>query len=461
MTERLSEFGTSFQTKIIAALFTDRLFLQQVADILLPEHFESEGHQWIVTHIMEHFRQYRILPTKDVFKVKVTDINRDVLKLDVITKLKDALDLIGSSDLQFVKEETLKFCKNQEIKRAILESVDLLKNQNYEQIKARIDSAMKAGADTDIGLVYKEDIALRYSEEARNPIPTGWPVIDDLMNGGLAAGELGVVMAPAGIGKSWMLVNIGAHALERGLNVLHYTFELNQNYVSQRYDAYFTKIPVQNLKLHQDVIEEKVAKLKGNLTVRYFPTKALSTVGLRGHIDKFISTTNSRPDLIILDYADLMKVSTKREKKYEALEDLYEDLRGLAGEYEIPLWTATQANRSALEADIVDANNIAASYGKVAVADFLVSLSRKNTDKISGTGRCHVVKNRFGPDGITLPTKINTGTGVFNIFEDTSLQGKQVQQDMKNGQAAVNKSFLSDFEEFKKSGPGAASDSLG
>ena len=125
-----------------------------------------------------------------------------------------------------------------------------------------------------------------------------------------------------------------------------------------------------------------------------------------------------------------LKVSSK--DKHEALEELYEDLRGMAGEYGVPVWTATQANRSALEDDIIEADKIASSYGKVMVSDFLMSLSRKVEDKLSGTGRGHVIKNRFGPDGLTFPAKINTNIGKIEIFESNSVQGKDVQYKINN-----------------------------
>ena len=394
MTDKLSEYGFGFQVKVIAALFTDRIFLQQIADIIQAEYFESDANSWLLEIVLEHFRQYKAPPSKDVLKVKITEIENDILKTAVLEQLKEVFRYMESDDLSFVKDEILKFCKNQEIKRAIMDSVSLLKMGNYDAIKSKMDNAMKAGADTDIGLDYVNNVAARYNEAARHTITTGWDVIDDLMDGGLAPGELGVVMAPAGIGKSWMLINIGANAVRAGKTVIHYTLELNENYVGQRYDSVLTGINAQTLKHHQDTVEEKMRSLTGGLIVKYYPTKSVGVMALKAHIEKTIMQGKT-PDLIIVDYGDLLKVNTKKDK-HEALEDLYEELRGMAGEYKIPVWTASQAGRSALEEDIIEADKIASSYGKVMVADFLMSLSRKVEDKMSGTGRGHVIKNRFG-----------------------------------------------------------------
>jgi replicative DNA helicase len=445
MTDKLSEYGYGFQVKVLSAMFTDRIFLQQIADIIQPDYFESDSNSWLLDVILEHFRQYKAPPSKDVLKVKVTEIENDILKTAVLEQLKEVFRYMESDDLSFVKDEILKFCKNQEIKRAIMDSVNLLKMGNYDEIKSKMDSAMKAGADTNIGLDYINDVASRYNEAARHTITTGWDVIDDLMDGGLAPGELGVVMAPAGIGKSWMLINIGANAVRAGKTVIHYTLELNENYVGQRYDSVLTGINAQTLKHHQDTVEEKMKTLSGSLIVKYYPTKSVGVMALKAHIEKTIMQGKT-PDLIVVDYGDLLKVNTKKDK-HEALEDLYEELRGMAGEYKIPVWTASQAGRSALEEDIIEADKIASSYGKVMVADFLMSLSRKVEDKMSGTGRGHVIKNRFGPDGITLPSKINTNNGQFEFFEPQTTQGKQTTQIMKTGENMMKKNLAQKFKD--------------
>ena len=445
MTDKLSEYGWSFQVKILAAMFTDRSFLQQIADIIRPEYFESDANNWVLDVILDHFREYKTPPSKDVLKVKVTEIDNDVLKTAILEQLKEVFRYMESDDLSFVKDEILRFCKNQEIKQAIMDSVGLLKMGNYDEIKSKIDSAMKAGADTDIGHEYKKEVVARYTNAARDTIRTGWDVIDDLMDGGLGKGELGVVMAPAGIGKSWLLINIGANAVKQGKTVVHYTLELNDTYVGQRYDSVITGIAAQNLKNYTDDIEEKLETLPGELIIKYYPTKSTGIMGIKAHIEKTVMLGNN-PDLVIVDYGDLLKVNTKKDK-HEALEELYEEMRGMAGEYEIPVWTASQANRSATEVDVIEADKIASSYGKVMVADFLMSLARKVEDKLSGTGRGHVIKNRFGPDGITLPCKINTNNGQFQFFEPQTTQGRQTTQTMKSGENILKQNLAQKFKD--------------
>lgn len=448
MTDRLSSYGYSFQIKVITALFTDKGFLQQIADILVPKYFESDANEWIVQTILDYHKEYKTSATLEVMKVKLHEVEDDVLKTQIKEHLKDAWKYTEATDLDFIKQQALDFCKNQEIKKAILASVELLKIGKYDDIKTAIDKALKSGGDKAIGHDYMADIDERYTESVRFTKETPWDIVNELTSGGLGKGELGVFVAPAGIGKSWGLINIGAHAVKKGMTVIHYTLELNAAYVGLRYDSVVTGISNQNLKHYQDQVKSDLSKLEGKLIIKYYPTKSCSVLGLRAHIEKCIMQ-GLKPDVIIVDYADLLR-GIGAEKRHE-LDGIYEDLRGLAGEYEVPVWTASQANRSALEDDVIGAEKIAESYGKVMVADFVISLSRKVQDKLAGTGRWHVIKNRFGPDGITLPSKMNTSTGQINIYADTSVQGKDAKKQMENGNELARKMLSQKFKEINGS----------
>ena len=447
MTDTFSKFGYSFQIKLIAALFKDRVFLQQINDILKPEFMESEANQWIVKTIINYFTTYSSLPTLEVMKVKLDDVDNDVLKTTIIDTLKQVTKQFETPDIKFIEQEALDFCKNQTLKAAIMESVNLLQVGEYDSIKHIIDAAMKAGVERDIGHMYNIDVDDRFSESTRKTVQTGWNVIDDLMDGGLGPGELGIFVAPAGIGKSWGLVNVAANAVKKGLNACCYTLELGAPYVGLRFDSVFTGIPAQNLKYHIEEVKECVSKLQGNLVVKYYPTKSATVNTIKAHLDR-CQMQGFKPDIIVVDYADLLR-GTGKEVRHE-LGNIYEDLRGLAGEYEIPVWTASQANRSALEDDVIGAEKIAESYSKIMTADFVLSLSRKIEDKVAGTGRWHVIKNRFGPDGITFPSKMNTSNGQIHIFEGDSIQGKDAQKQMDNGAESKRKYLQNKFKELSE-----------
>jgi replicative DNA helicase len=440
-----NKFGTSFQIKILSTLISDRVFFQTVYDIIKPEYFDSESNEWILRVVLSYFDKYEKMPTLDVFKIESDKIERDVLKLSVIDNLKQVWNGIQSEDLDFVKEQTLQFCKNQEVKNAILESVSLLEQGKFDLIKSKIDDAMKAGQDTEIGHEYKIHIQDRYESTVRDVVPTGWEAINELVDGGFGKGELIIFAAPPGIGKSWALINVGMAAVKAGKTVAHYTLELNDGYVGQRYDSVLTGIPVPNLKYNMEEVERQVKNLSGELIIKYWPTKTASVNAVRASLDKLI-LRGKKPDVIIIDYADLIKGNNRKER-HEELEEIVESLRGLGGQYECPIFTASQINRSGADDDIITGTKIAGSFSKLMTADFVVSLSRKIEDKLAGTGRWHVIKNRFGPDGMTLPSKANMSNGRIDIYSDNSIDGKKTQSDMNKGESLVRKNLLQKYNE--------------
>lgn len=448
MQDNFADYGHTFQLKVIACLMSDKVFLQQIADIIQPNYFESQANDWIVSSILKYFKIYKSPPTNEVFKSEILELSDKLLVTLIIESLKESFKLQNSPDLEYVKNATIEFCKNQKMKVAILESVDLLKNGKFEEIKKKVDNALKAGVDTDVGHEYNISMDDRYAIGARVTVPTGWEVIDDLTVGGLAGGELGVLVAPAGGGKSWGLVSIAAHAIKQKKTVIYYTLELNQYYVGRRIDANLTNIAFQNLdEVHaKEKILSVINSIEGNLIIKYYPTKSASVSTIEAHIEKCISQGKT-PDLIVIDYADLIRPFKSSDKRLE-LNDIYEDLRGLAGQYNIPIWTASQSNRDSTEEDIIQGNKVSESYNKVMVADFIMSLSRKLNDKIGGTGRWHIIKNRMGGDGMTFPSKINTTTGHIQIYEASSDHGKQVNGSM-NGDAFVKKALSQKFKELE------------
>ena len=449
MSETLTQFGTSFQSKIIASLMSDLKFIQTISDILEPNMFDSDSNKWLVRAIREYYYEYKKQPTLEVVKYKIDEIDNDVLKSGVIEKLRDVWKNIEATDLEFVQSETLDFCKNQTLKSAILESVDMLENKNYDGIKSIIDEAMKAGTTRDLGHDYIPSLETRLSESARITVKTPWDVINDIIDGGLGAGELGVIVAPAGIGKSWTLQALGSDVVKSGKTVVHYSLELNENYVGLRYDSIFSGVTTSNIKYHKEEVEKRISKLPGKLLIKYFPTKAASVQTIGAHL-KQIELSGVDIDVVIVDYADILMPTGNFKEKRHAIGTIYEDLRGLAGELEIPIWTASQANRSALEEDVIGADKVAEDYSKVMTADFVMSMSRKVEDKIANTGRFHVIKNRFGIDGVTYPSTINTNIGVVKIHEGSSQFGKEAQNKMNNSSEFLRKELKNKYNDMEK-----------
>ena len=437
--DTLSKYGQSFQTKVLSSLITDVRLLDTLSEIIHPKFFEAESNKWIAEEIVSYYDEFKKSPTLDVFKSEVSKLDDRGFQKSVVEQLKSVFTKVGDSDLDYVKKEFSSFCINQNLKQAIVSSVDLLKAGNYDRIKDLVDKAMKVGVDSDMGHDYLLDFEERTNEVDRSTVPTGWDCINELMDGGLGPGELGVAVAPSGVGKTWVLCALGAAAVKQGLNVVHYSLELSEHYVGQRYDTVFTQIPSADVKDKKEVVLEKINRLSGKLLIKYFPPKGISAKKLESHIEKMTAAGN-KPDLIIIDYADLLLSHTnKSDSTYGEQGGVYIELRGISGELGIPIWTASQTNRSAIDSEVIEADKVADSYAKVMNADFIMSISRKAKDKLNNTARFHIMKNRFGPDGITFPSKMDTNTGFIEVYDGNSSDGIITQKESANGEQMEKK----------------------
>ena len=452
--DTLKKFGSDFQQKCLSALLSDKSFIERISDIVEPHFFESDSYQWICQQGLSYFFEYKTLPTLTVFKVKIDAIENDILKSMIIDSLKLVYGKMDSNDLNFVKEQFLEFCKNQSLKKAVLDSVEFLNSGEYEKIKMAVDQALKAGVERNVGHIYDEDIEARMTMASRKCVKTNIPQIDELLDGGLGAGELGVIAGNPGGGKSWLLVKFGAEAMRQGKNVLHVTLELNENYVGLRYDSVFTKINFQDIRNNRETVESTLSNIDGKLVIKYYPIKSIAALTIKNHIER-LSILGKKIDLLIVDYADILRsVSSETgTNSYNSAGSIYEELRGIAGELQIPTWTASQVSRSGAKEDIIEAQNMADSYKKVMIADVVISISRKTSDKTKGTARVHIMKNRFGADGMTFPSKFDTSCGHIELFDQDSQDGMELQNLMNDGEVEeeniVKKALNKKYQEMK------------
>jgi hypothetical protein len=411
----LNAYGTGFQVKVLSSLLTHKEFLLNIQDVLSEEYFDNQAHKWIIKEILKYFSKYHACPSMDVLKVELKKIDNEVLQVSIKEQLREAYKA-SDEDLKYVEEEFSGFCKNQQLKKALLTSVDFLNAGDYDSIRFMIDSALKAGGDKNMGHEYNKDVESRYREDHRATVPTPWDPFNTLLQGGLGNGDFGLIFGNPGGGKSWSLVALGGHAVKLGYNVLHYTLELGADYVGRRYDAYFTGEGVQNIANFKPKVEEAVSGLSGQLIIKEYPTGKASINTIESHIKKCMDL-DFKPDLVIIDYVDLLRSKKNNRERKDEIDDIYISTKGLARELNLPIWSVSQVNRAGAKDDIIEGDKAAGSYDKMMVTDVAISLSRKRQDKVNGTGRFHIMKNRYGMDGMTFSVKADTSTGHFEVSE--------------------------------------------
>ena len=412
--QKLNQYGPVFQVKVLGALLTQRQFLINVIDSVDSEYFESSAHKWVVEYIQKYFGEYHTTPTIETLSIEVKKLENEVLRISIAEALREAYKMSDNSDLEWVEAEFSTFCRNQQVKKAILNSVSLLEMNDFESILQLISKAVNAGEDKTVGLDYNIDIEARYREDDRNCIPFPWPVFNEITQGGYGKGDLVLVFGNPGGGKSWAITAMGAYAASLGFNVVHYSLELGEGYVGKRYDSIFSGIEVDKLKDHRKEVDEVVGKVKGKVIIKEYPPKRASFDTIEAHLQQLEHQNDFKPDLIIIDYLDYMRTRSRKERK-EEIDDVYVAAKAFAKEKGIPVVSPSQANRGAAKSDIIEGDNAAGSYEKIMIGDIILSLARKRKDKIEGTGNWHIMKNRYGADGMTFRSRINTSNGYIDI----------------------------------------------
>ena len=428
---------------VVKGLITDTVWASQMVEVMMPNFYDVEYLRFLTEKYFSYYGKYKCFPTLNllvsVIKEELGDGVDDVLRGQVIEYLLRTKSNPNPGDISYVKDKTLDFCKRQAFKGALEKSVDLIQGENFEAVIDLMKNAVSIGMPTSNGHDFFEDIEARFVKINRHTVPTGFPKLDekDIFKGGLGRGELAVVAANTGVGKSHWLVAMGANAMRHGKNVLHYTLELTEALVGLRYDSNLCGIASNDVQDNKDIVKKVYDdKRFGRLIIKEYPTGGASVVTIRNHIEK-LSLKGFKPDLIIIDYADIMKSTRSYDSLRHELKLVYEELRNLAMELEIPVWTASQANRDSAQSDIVGLENMSEAYGKAMVADVVISISRKAAEKSTGTGRLFIAKNRAGRDGIVFPISIDTATSRFEILDENSMSLSEATQSSNSEQKAA------------------------
>ena len=350
-----SRYGAKFQENLTRLILEDRGFADQISEVLDIKFLDLRYLQVFVKKIFEYKNKYGTHPSIDSMSILIKDGMSDENEL-VSTQILEFFNLCRSGEevegKDHIKEVSLDFCKRQKLKEAMIKSIGLINNSNYGEISKLMEEALRLGSDNNFGYDYLVDFERRFQIKARNPVTTGWKTVDDICRGGLGNGELGVVVAPTGAGKSMALVHLGAQAVKAGKTVVHYTLELQDTVVAIRYDSCITGIKLNKIFSSKEQVYDIVSQVPGKLIVKEYPTKTASTNTIKTHLET-LRRRNIDVDMVIVDYGDLLRpVSALREKRNE-LESIYEELRAIAQVFECPVWTASQTNRSGLNAEVI------------------------------------------------------------------------------------------------------------
>lgn len=404
-------FSPEFQKQIIATMIQEPKLFERLGLLTDSAFFEIRNLSIIFKALQDFYEEYRGLPTKEALGEYISSPSDNILETIEELYTKSNID---SSTIEFIEESVRNFISCQAIKKAVYESLDDLGDINkHLNVKERIEAALIVGASLDdLGTdIYDEDVIIdRLTRRANNTeikkISSGWSWFDDVF-GGLGIGELFTFMGPANCGKSMYLVNIGANCLLQKLNVLHITLEMSPESCAERYDSRLLGLNREELKSNKAnaKIKELLNKRIGKIVIKEFPAGTASSADIGTFMRRLENTKKFKTDVLVLDYADILRSSKQYNDRRFELDTIYMELRNIAIEYKIPVVTGTQLNRSSLSllesGGILTSANISESYGIQRIIDSAVTINATPTDTLNNTSVLYVAKNRTGRAGET------------------------------------------------------------
>jgi len=431
--------GNTFQIQLINQLILNKDFARSIIDVLDSKYFDNQYFKIIVQMIKEYYTKYESVPSFDTLdQLTRSEISSEAARRivhDTLIQIKDS-SLEGH---QFVIEKALKFCKQQELQKVMSKAQKIIDKgdfESYDQLEDMVNKALQVG-EIDEG---EQDVFTNLDEvlddDYRHPIPIGIPGIDNLLKGGLAKGELGVILAPTGVGKTTVLSKIANHAFNLGYNVLQIFFEDNPKIIQRKHFTMWTGIAPDELSFYKEEVMEKVREIRENtknrLILKKYPSDTLTMSQIKNQVRKMIAEGN-KIDLIVLDYIDCIVPDKNLGDEWKSEGSVMRAYEALCHELDVAGWTATQGNRSSISSDVVTTDQMGGSIKKAQVGHVIISVAKSLQQKEMKLATIAITKSRIGQDGIVFENcKFDNELMEIDTESSVTFLGLEEQKEEKN-----------------------------
>jgi len=433
----LGYLGSSFQIRLVKQLIEDTKFSDEIMDIIDPKYFDNEYLRLITASLKDYHEKYETIPTYEtLFQIIKVDIKREIVRESALEMIKDVKNT-DNKDCLHTQEVAIKFCKQQELKKAI-QKIQKIQDEGdfdrYEECEEILKEALIVGSEKDTGIDVFYAISEVLCDDFRNPIPTGLVGVDNLMDGGLSKGELGVILAPFGVGKTTLITKMANTAYNLGYNVVQIFFEDNPKVIQRKHITCWTEISLNELSINKEKIEKLLPKFKnkkGNLILKKMASDGTTIPKIKQYLRK-LTSNGTKPDIVFVDYMDCVTPSRQFKDEWSGEGNIMRQFETMISELDIVGWTAIQGNRSSIKANVVEADMIGGSIKKGQIGHFILSVAKNLEQKEGGRATVAILKSRFGKDGV--------------IFEDILFDNSTLQIDTT---MSSDVSFL-DFEKVEE-----------
>jgi replicative DNA helicase len=408
MNKNFDYLGNTFQVQLLNQIVVDKDFSHSIMDVIESSYFDNKYFKIIIQMIKEYHTNYESTPTFDTLEQIVkSEISQELVAkivLDTLKQVKDA-PFEGTS---FVQEKALKFCKQQELQKAMDKSQKIITEgdfESYDKVEGLIREALQVGevekGQTDVF----DNLDTVLEEDYRHPIPMGISGIDKLLKGGLAKGEIGVILAPTGVGKTTVLCKIANTAFNIGYNVLQIFFEDNPKIIQRKHFTMWTGIEPDNLVLHKDTVMSKITEIKetmkNELILKKLASDSMTMNQIKNQVRKIIAD-GTKIDMILLDYIDCVLPESSAKDEWKAEGSVMRGFEAMCHELDIAGWTATQGNRSSISSEVVTTDQMGGSIKKAQVGHVIITVAKSLQQKEMNLATIAITKSRLGKDGVVF-----------------------------------------------------------
>jgi replicative DNA helicase len=404
----LGYLGYKFQVELINQLLhpANKKFADRIIDILHARYFDNEYFRLIITTLKDYRERFDKLPTWDTLETIMKVEIKDNITRDYVFEIMKEIREMDVEDWEFIQEKSLNFCRQQELKKAndkISKIVDSGDFDKYEECAEIMKEALSVGMEKDDGTSIKDDFERVLDEHFRDPIPTGIIGIDELTKGGLARGELGVILAPFGTGKTTILSKIANTAFNLGYNVLQIVFEDLPDVIKRKHAACWSGIDLNEFDENKEelikIVKEKTENKQNDLLIKKFPSEGITMNNIKNYVRHLISI-GFKPDMIIIDYIDCVESTKKYSEEWSGEANVMRSFESMLSEHNMVGWSAVQGNRNSISSDVVTGDQMGGSIKKAQIAHLIISIARTLPQKEANRATLAIIKSRFGKDGV-------------------------------------------------------------
>ena len=438
MNKNFDYLGNTFQIQLLNQIIEDKDFASSIIDVIESSYFDNKYFKIILQMIKEYYVKYESCPNFDTLEQIVkSEISQELVAKIVLDTLKQVKDA-PFEGTHFVQEKALKFCKQQELQKAMDKSQKIITEgdfESYDKVEGLIREALQVGEiEKDVTDIFMGlDTVL--DEDYRHPIPMGIVGLDNLLKGGLAKGEIGVILAPTGVGKTTILTKIANTAFNLGYNVLQIFFEDNPKIVQRKHFTIWTGIEPDNLANHKEEVLNKIGEIQDTMKNKLILKKLASdttTMGqIKNQVRKMIADGN-KIDLVLLDYIDCVLPESSAKDEWKAEGSVMRGFEAMCHELNLVGWTATQGNRSSISSEVVTTDQMGGSIKKAQVGHVIITVAKTLVQKEMHLATIAITKSRLGKDGVVFENcKFNNELLEIDTESSVTFLGFEGQQEEK------------------------------